>query len=919
MMASGGIQQAVYQQPPSFPQHGHSNSLNASFPQAPPLGTYEAQSVTSTPAPTPPPPRPVSQQQQQQQMVYNMNGAPPITNGGPMMQAPNTFAGYPDQNVYTQPNLYTNGFKPPQIYTAVYSNVSVFEMEVNGIAVMRRRADSWLNATQILKVAGVDKGKRTKVLEKEITGEHEKVQGGYGKYQGTWVNYQRGREFARQYGVEQSLLPLLEYDITSDGTVGMNHGIETPTKEQAMAAQRKRMYGGDGRPLTQSAGGTFFKNMSNTAANAIHALNRTRLDSPGQMDGRRSVGPRRQSQTFYGQDSLYGQGPSQQSMQSMTSQDSFGTNGGIMSQNASFTDFPQPDGQEPPRKRIRPSPQTSFIGNPYEGAMDLTLQEGTPTEQVSFFSQPSQSFMMTSNIPYGIEPLPPVSGPLEEQKKELLLDLFIDPSRTDFDDHPAFLRLSGEEFELPIDGSCNTALHWAATLARIALVRKLLEKGFNMRRANSGGETALIAACQARNNLDRSTFPQLLELLGSSIEVRDGRGRTLLHHIAVSSAMKGRAAVGKYYLESLLEYVVRQGSSAQNSMSFEGMHGANGSTQPEAMTLARFMTEIVNAQDKAGDTALNLAARTSTTSIIAQLVEVGADPNIMNRGGLAPSDFGVGSHTNGELHDHVMPLFDQSAPTNNSSQKSCEEAQEGLMICKFMSGLSWARLTLAAIREILSQSEADFTSEMKEKKETLDKTNAALKESGNSLAEERRRLEEVRSTVREKEELEQKVQNLRQATFKLRSELQSGETPTTIQDDVPVGEADKGLDLGGQLPLVAQLFPSEMDDPNNMVLNQDQADFLACLERAEVLSGRTQVYQQHNQQLEATAKTLKARSGELEERYKQIVSLCTGASESQVDGLLDELVQAVISEQKDNNLELGKVRNFLRMVQGSGN
>jgi hypothetical protein len=52
---------------------------------------------------------------------------------------------------------------------------------------MRRRADSFVNATQILKVAGVDKGRRTKILEKEILpGKHEIVQGGYGKYQGTW-------------------------------------------------------------------------------------------------------------------------------------------------------------------------------------------------------------------------------------------------------------------------------------------------------------------------------------------------------------------------------------------------------------------------------------------------------------------------------------------------------------------------------------------------------------------------------------------------------------------------------------------------------------------------------------------------------------------------------------------------------------
>ena len=58
---------------------------------------------------------------------------------------------------------------------------------VRGIAVMRRRGDSYVNATQILKVAGIDKGRRTKILEKEILpGKHEIVQGGYGKYQGTW-------------------------------------------------------------------------------------------------------------------------------------------------------------------------------------------------------------------------------------------------------------------------------------------------------------------------------------------------------------------------------------------------------------------------------------------------------------------------------------------------------------------------------------------------------------------------------------------------------------------------------------------------------------------------------------------------------------------------------------------------------------
>ena len=50
---------------------------------------------------------------------------------------------------------------------------------IRGISVMRRQSDSWVNATQILKVAGIPKSSRTKILDKEIAaGIHEKVQGG---------------------------------------------------------------------------------------------------------------------------------------------------------------------------------------------------------------------------------------------------------------------------------------------------------------------------------------------------------------------------------------------------------------------------------------------------------------------------------------------------------------------------------------------------------------------------------------------------------------------------------------------------------------------------------------------------------------------------------------------------------------------
>ena len=63
----------------------------------------------------------------------------------------------------------------------------VYELNVRGNHVMRRRKDNYINATHILKVAELDKPARTRVLEKEVQLDiHEKVQGGYGKYQGAY-------------------------------------------------------------------------------------------------------------------------------------------------------------------------------------------------------------------------------------------------------------------------------------------------------------------------------------------------------------------------------------------------------------------------------------------------------------------------------------------------------------------------------------------------------------------------------------------------------------------------------------------------------------------------------------------------------------------------------------------------------------
>lgn len=82
----------------------------------------------------------------------------------------------------------------------------VFEFKVDGDSVMRRRSDDWVNATHILKAAGFDKPARTRILEREVQkGVHEKIQGGYGKYQGEYNRGFRARNGSPELLIRDSI------------------------------------------------------------------------------------------------------------------------------------------------------------------------------------------------------------------------------------------------------------------------------------------------------------------------------------------------------------------------------------------------------------------------------------------------------------------------------------------------------------------------------------------------------------------------------------------------------------------------------------------------------------------------------------------------------------------------------------------
>ncbi|CAO3686433.1 unnamed protein product [Rhizopus stolonifer] len=301
-----------------------------------------------------------------------------------------------------------------KIYSAVYSGVQVYEMMIHGIATMVRGSDSYLNATQILKVAGFEKTQRTKILDQEDLKDYDKVQGGYGKYQGTWIPFEQGKALAEKYDVLDTMLPLLSFNPSDTSE-------QIPTKEQALSEQR------------------------------------------------------------------------------------------------AFTSSPEYSADKSRHKRIKLN---------------------------------------------GMPPNP--EGPFHEHHRSILMNIFLNEN---FENSATELALSllteDIDVDLVLDDQGHTALHWAAALGKIPVIKLLLEKGANICRANHEGETPLMRAVMITCCFDQKCFYELAEIMKNSVPVTDDRGRTVLHHIALTAGVPGYADAAVQYMKILLKLIPKKSQIRQ--------------------------------------------------------------------------------------------------------------------------------------------------------------------------------------------------------------------------------------------------------------------------------------------------------------------------------------------------------------------
>ncbi|EKM50478.1 uncharacterized protein PHACADRAFT_213397 [Phanerochaete carnosa HHB-10118-sp] len=789
---------------------------------------------------------------------------------------------------------------PVKIYNAVYSSVQVYECMVRGIAVMRRRADSYVNATQILKVAGVDKGRRTKILEKEILpGKHEIVQGGYGKYQGTWIPLERGRDIAVQFGVASLLTPLFDFVPNTNAIGALPPGLPPMTGfSPAGLAPPPIMPGSALRLLNQGrAQGLFTPSTSTLTASRPSGYGSPSPYYPGPYT----------SSPFNPLSAVSPTPPPSQPPLKRTRSDTESD----MSVNSIRT-FPPPLAASPdiqmadrsrppstapldsadgpsPNKRARTEPATSQLiptapSSPISSQVRLPLTTPTPSANELATEGSSQSVIDSkaaqlqpsedsSEIRLATKPalalgMDPAAPARDARRVATIAHIcqrdepvaVLNALREIPPDNPA---VGNWDVDLVLDDQGHTALHLAASMARHQTVQALIDNGADVRRGNYNGETALVRATLATANYDTQTFHTLVTTLHTSIRTLDTARKSVLHHIVASAGVKGRTHAARYYLDQILFWVAQhQGGDFKS---------------------------LVDLQDHYGDTALNIAARVGNRSLVRTLLDVGANRVLPNRLGLRPGDYGVETEELGGGPRAEDILSSLRGGPSIPVQKSQD--------------------VLADIQAIIQELQSDFAAEVKTKQDALDVTGAHLRAATRELSEQRKQISVVQAQCAELDLVNQRIRNLEKA---LEEEDKFDWTGRTEPDGSDAGSIAglafrlRGLGstmagIGGSVDLSFSL------DSEPAVPMADSMHSLIRLRRLSMWHTRIEKL------VEQRLNKLQGASAEREFLCKKIVALCTNVPLDKVEDLLENLVIAVESESQV--IDIGRVSGFMQKVR----
>lgn len=157
----------------------------------------------------------------------------------------------------------------------------------------------------------------------------------------------------------------------------------------------------------------------------------------------------------------------------------------------------------------------------------------------------------------------------------------------------------------PIDERGHTALHWAAAMGDIEVVKDLIRRGASIDVQAKNGETPLMRSAIFTNCFDHRNMEKVAGLLIRTVNMQEWLGSTVFHHIAGITQSKKKYECARYYLDCILNKMAEVLS-------------------PDSIE------RILNEQDNKGDTAITIAARNGARKCVRSLIGRNAAVDVAN-------------------------------------------------------------------------------------------------------------------------------------------------------------------------------------------------------------------------------------------------------------------------------------------------
>jgi len=533
---------------------------------------------------------------------------------------------------------------------------------------MRRCKDDWVNATQILKCCNFAKAKRTKILEKGVQqGLHEKIQGGFGRFQGTWIPLPDAQRLAESFGVTAEMAPVLYIDVKDPSqipprvassltpvkrkyTKKVKKPEETPTKKQRTTKKASQPGPDNSQDLTHMNSFT-----SVTRQDSYMSSQGSIGGQPGSQGQSQQPTPQQLYQLQQQQIQQH-QVPPHQMPPTFSHAEFIPSNGNIghphpqhlqtgpndfqnyqvqlqrlqlqqqqqQQQQQQLQQLQLQDSQEqkyyqqftPNGSQILGQPQ--IIGNFQQNPPKTSLSQSTNETNWSLDdnSRPiaKDSDSSVSSIDESSQSIKSrMAVPTESNEDDTYASKLLKFFSEDNGEIPYFIHNPPYDFNInePIDDEGHTPLHWSASIGNYHMIHILLSKGASPLVVNNFGLNPLSKLVSFNNCFELQNFPKVLDDLELCLINTDINGRTPLHYLCQFSKMKSKHDSLRYYLNHIL-----------NKLS--SLSSQNPSKQID------LLKNVIDHQDVNGDTCLHLAARSGSSKIARFVLDHGARDDLEN-------------------------------------------------------------------------------------------------------------------------------------------------------------------------------------------------------------------------------------------------------------------------------------------------